>query len=96
MKPSEIIETSRNAQLQNPRIVFPILDKGLAALGIIQEESIRRELLNQIQALMKTIPSLDQGNDMVSTIREDNLLDEMDRLTYSVELFKTSERDPNP
>lgn len=96
VKPSEIIETSRNAQLQNPRIVFPILDKGLAALGIIQEESIRRELLNQIQALMKTIPSLDQGNDMVSTIREDNLLDEIDRLTYNVELFKTSERDPNP
>ena len=33
---------------------------------------------------------------MVSTIREDNLLDEIDRLTYNVELFKTSERDPNP
>lgn len=27
---------------------------------------------------------------MASTIREDNLLDEIDRLTYSVELFKTS------
>lgn len=89
-KPSEIIETSRNAQLQNPRIVFPILDRGLAALGIIQEESIRKELLKQIQVLMKTIPSLDRGNDMASTIREDNLLDEIDRLTYSVELFKTS------
>ena len=89
-KPSEMIETSRNAQLQNPRIVFPILDRGLAALGIIQEESIRKELLKQIQVLMKTIPSLDQGNDMASTIREDNLLDEIDRLTYSVELFKTS------
>ena len=96
VKPSDIIVASRKAQLQNPRIVFPILDKGLAALGIIQEESIRKELLKQIQALMKTIPSLDQGNDMVSTIREDNLLDEIDRLTYNVELFKTSERDPNP
>lgn len=60
-KPSEIIETSRNAQLQNPRIVFPILDRGLAALGIIQEESIRKELVKQIQVLMKTIPSLYQG-----------------------------------
>lgn len=60
-KPSEMIETSRNAQLQNPRIVFPILDRGLAALGIIQEESIRKELLKQIQALLKTIPSLDRG-----------------------------------
>jgi len=60
-KPSEIIETSRNAQLQNPRIVFPILDRGLAALGIIRAEGIRRELLKQIQALMKTIPSLDRG-----------------------------------
>lgn len=87
-KPSEIIETSRNSQLQNPRIVFPILDRGLAALGIIQEGGIRKELLKQIQVLMKTIPSLDQGNDMASTIREDNLLDEIDRLTYSVELFK--------
>lgn len=27
---------------------------------------------------------------MASTIRVDNLLDEIDRLTYSVELFKTS------
>ena len=27
---------------------------------------------------------------MASTIREDNLLDEIDRLTYSVELFKKS------
>ena len=90
VKPSDIIVASRNAQLQNPRIVFPILDKGLAALGIIQEESIRKELLKQIQVLMKTIPSLDRGNDMASTIREDNLLDEIDRLTYSVELFKTS------
>ena len=89
-KPSEIIAASRNAQLQNPRIVFPILDKGLAALGIIQEESIRKELLKQIQVLMKTIPSLNRGNDMASTIREDNLLDEIDRLTYSVELFKKS------
>ena len=70
--------------------MFPILDKGLAALGIIQEESIRKELLKQIQVLMKTIPSLDRGNDMASTIRVDNLLDEIDRLTYSVELFKTS------
>ncbi len=60
-KPSEMIETSRNAQLQNPRVVFPILDRGLAALGIIQEESIRKELLKQIQALMKTIPSLYRG-----------------------------------
>ena len=60
-KPSEMIETSRNAQLQNPRIVFPILERGLAALGIIQEESIRKELLKQIQALMKTIPPLDRG-----------------------------------
>lgn len=60
-KPSEMIETSRNAQLQNPRLVFPILDRGLTALGIIQEESIRKELLKQIQALMKTIPSLDRG-----------------------------------
>lgn len=90
IKPSDIIVASRNAQLQNPRIVFPILDKGLAALGIIQEESIRKELLKQIQVLMKTIPSLDRGNDMASTIREDNLLDEIDRLTYSVELFKTT------
>lgn len=89
-KPSDIIVASRSAQLQNPRIVFPILDKGLAALGIIQEESIRKELLKQIQVLMKTIPSLDRGNDMASTIREDNLLDEIDRLTYSVELFKTT------
>lgn len=90
VKPSDIIVASRNAQLQNPRIVFPILDKGLAALGIIQEESIRKELLKQIQVLMKTIPSLDRGNDMASTIREDNLLDEIDRLTYSVELSKTT------
>ena len=56
-----MIETSRNAQLQNPRIVFPILDRGLAALGIIHEEGIRKELLKQNQALMKTIPSLDRG-----------------------------------
>lgn len=90
VKPSDIIVASRKAQLQNPRIVFPILDKGLAALGIIQEESIRKELLKQIQVLMKTIPSLNRGNDMASTIREDNLLDEIDRLTYSVELFKKS------
>lgn len=90
VKPSDIIVASRNAQLQNPRIVFPILDKGLAALGIIQEESIRKELLKQIQVLMKTIPSLNRGNDMASTIREDNLLDEIDRLTNSVELFKKS------
>lgn len=87
-KPSDIIAASRNAQLQNPRIIFPILDRGLAALGIIQEEGIRKELLKQIQVLMKTIPSLNRGNDMISTIREDNLLDEIDRLTYSVELFK--------
>lgn len=60
-KPSEIIETSRNAQLQNPRIVIPILDRDLAALGIIQEEGIRKELLKQIQALLKTMPSLDRG-----------------------------------
>lgn len=87
-KPSDIVIKSREIQLKNHDLVMVMLDKGLTALSIIKEKDIRQKLISQIQNLIRVIPFGYQSKDLSLATYEDKLLDEIDRLTYSVGAFK--------
>lgn len=87
-KPSEIVARSRDKQLQNTDLVFLMIDKGLTALSIIQEEEIKINLIKQIQNLITITSSIKPTKEITTSPQEDELLDEIDRLTYSVDKFK--------
>lgn len=52
-KPSELIERIRDKQLQNRELVLLLIDKGLTALSIIQDEKIREKLISQLHHLIR-------------------------------------------
>lgn len=87
-KPSELVLKSRDTQFKNRDLVLVMLDKGLTALSIIKEEDIRHKLISQIQNLIRVMSFGYQSKDLSLATYEDKLLDEIDRLTYSVGAFK--------
>lgn len=86
--PSDIVQKSRLNQLSNSDLAFLMIEKGVNALAVIQESEIRGELIKHIGHLLQGLSSKYQSTDLSSSIQENNLLDEIDRLTYGVSFFK--------
>lgn len=88
--PSIISLQSRKAQLKDTTLAIQIVERGIEAMALIQDNLLRMSLQNRINNLLVTLQnSYNQGSHLERGLEYSYLLDEIDRLTYGVEYFKS-------
>lgn len=89
-QPSVIALQSRKAQLRDTSLAIQIVERGIEAMALIQANRIRVSLQSRINELLVTLQnSYSQGYHFEHDLEYSSLLDEIDRLTYGVEYFKS-------